>query len=138
MNSSAPVSSSLSKSPATFFLVLLALYVPLWVLGFWTDKVVLLPGITLINLIVFTPALAALLLAYHEHKAAGIIALLKRFFDYKQGQVKNLVSAHAFLVSLHRTRAVRRSTLFRDTGFRPASLVQFDFHVCCLFHRCFG
>ena len=93
-------STSKGRSPATFFLILLALYVPLWFIGLATYKVKLLLGISLLDLIDFTPGAAALILAYRENKTAGMSDLLKKLFDYKQIKSKIWYLPMVFLYPL--------------------------------------
>jgi hypothetical protein len=70
-----------SRSPLIFFLLVYALAIPFWLIG-WASGTQLLPGLPLAAFMTVCPAAAALLLVYRENKAAGAIALLKRSFDY--------------------------------------------------------
>lgn len=72
-----------NKSLLAFFLLAIILITPFWVLGAITG-VQLLPGLPIAALGTFCPMTAALILVYREHKRAGVIALLKRSFDYKR------------------------------------------------------
>ncbi|MFI4974709.1 MAG: CPBP family intramembrane glutamic endopeptidase [Caulobacterales bacterium] len=64
-----------------FFLVVFALAVPFWVLGAEWD-IQLLPGLPIAALMFVCPALAAVILSWREHGAAGVSAQLKRALDY--------------------------------------------------------
>jgi uncharacterized protein len=71
------------RSPRKFFLLVFAFSVPLWLIGAVID-VQFLPGLPLSALGVFCPLLAALVLVHAECKTAGVVALLKRSFDFKR------------------------------------------------------
>lgn len=75
------------RSPLKFFLLVFGLTLPFWVLGAVTG-LELLPGLPLAALSSFCPMLTAVLLVYQEHKAAGVIALLKRAFDVQRIKAK--------------------------------------------------
>ncbi len=72
-----------NKSLLAFFLLAIILLAPFWALGGLTGTV-LLPGLPLAALGTFCPMAAALILVYRERHRAGVIALLKRSFDYKR------------------------------------------------------
>jgi uncharacterized protein len=76
-----------SRSPLTYFLLVYALTVPFWLIGF-TTRLELLPGLPVAALMAVCPAAAAVLLVYKENKASGVIALLKRSFDYERVRSK--------------------------------------------------
>lgn len=78
MNNTTP-----KKSLLAFFLLAIILITPFWVLGAITG-IQLLPGIPIAALGTLCPMTAALILVYRERKLAGVIALLKRSFDYKR------------------------------------------------------
>ena len=80
-------STSLSKSPLIFFLLVFALSVPLWLIGAVTP-LQLLPGLPVSSLMVFCPLIAALILVYGEDKTSGVTELLKRSFDYRRIRAK--------------------------------------------------
>ncbi len=71
------------KTLLALFLLEIILITPFWLLGAITG-IQLLPGIPIAALGTFCPMAAALILVYREHKRAGVIALLKRSFDYKR------------------------------------------------------
>ncbi len=77
------INNTHKKSLLAFFLLAIILITPFWVLGAIIG-IQLLPGIPIAALGTFCPMTAALILVYRERKRAGIIALLKRSFDYKR------------------------------------------------------
>lgn len=74
-------------SPLKFFLLVFAFSVPFWLIGTVNDAQ-LLPGLPLSALASFCPMFAALVLAHAKNKATGIVALLKRSFDFKRIRAK--------------------------------------------------
>jgi membrane protease YdiL (CAAX protease family) len=74
---------SRGRSPLNFFLLVFALSIPFWLAGAATERQ-LLPGLPVAALMFVCPMTAALILVYGENKTAGVIALLKRSFDYKR------------------------------------------------------
>ncbi len=70
------------KSPLALFALVFALSIPFWLLGRSAERQ-LRPGLPLAALGA-VPALAASILVYGEEKAAGLIDLLKRSFDYQR------------------------------------------------------
>lgn len=70
-----------------FFVLVLALTIPFWVLGAVTG-LQLLPGLPVAALAAVCPGLAALILVHREDRAAGMKALLKRAFDYTRIRAK--------------------------------------------------
>lgn len=80
-------STSIRKSPFLFFLFVFALSIPFWLVGAVTG-LQLLPGIPVSALAFVCPAMAAVILVYRENKAAGMVELLKRSFDYKRIKAK--------------------------------------------------
>jgi membrane protease YdiL (CAAX protease family) len=80
-------STSISKSPLIFFLLVFALSIPLWLMGALTP-LELLPGLPVSTLNVFCPLIAASILVYREDKTAGVTELLKRSFDYRRIRAK--------------------------------------------------
>lgn len=74
-------------SPLAFFLLVLVLSVPFWVIGGLTH-IELLPGLPIDALMAVCPGLAALILVRRKNGRAGVSALLKRAFDYKR--IRNL------------------------------------------------
>lgn len=75
------------RSPLKFMVLVFALTIPFWVIGAVTG-LQLLPGLPVAALAAGCPMLAAMLLVYRENKTAGVIALLKRSFDFKRIKVK--------------------------------------------------
>ena len=71
---------TLSPSPLPFFLLVFALAVPFWTLGMVVDLQPM-PGLPIAATMFVCPALAALILAYHELGTKGAAALLRRWFD---------------------------------------------------------
>jgi membrane protease YdiL (CAAX protease family) len=72
-----------NKSPLAFFLLAVVLIIPFLMLGAMTG-LELMPGLPVAGLGFFCPMLAALILVYREDQRAGVIALLKRSFDFKR------------------------------------------------------
>lgn len=70
-----------SRSVWIFFLLLFALTVPFLALGA-LESVQLVPGVPLSALSVLCPAAAATLLTYRENGRRGVVAFLKRAFDF--------------------------------------------------------
>ena len=70
------------RTPLTFFLLVFALAIPFWLIGF--SGVQMLPGLPVSALMFVCPAIAASILMHRENKAASVIDLLKRSFDYKR------------------------------------------------------
>ncbi len=80
--------TSRTRSPLIFFLLVFALSVPFWLVGALTRSQ-LLPGLPVLGaLMAVCPLTAASILVYRENKAAGVIELLKRSFDYKRISTK--------------------------------------------------
>ena len=71
------------RSPLKFFLLVFAFSVPFWLIGAVID-VQYLPGVPFSSLSAFCPLLAALVLVFAESKTAGVVALLKRAFDFQR------------------------------------------------------
>ncbi|PJZ70862.1 hypothetical protein CH373_06230 [Leptospira perolatii] len=74
--------SSTERSLLKFLLLLIALSVPLWVLGS-IFEIELFPGFYLYQLPLGMPSVAALILIYRERGKAGVISLLKRTYDFR-------------------------------------------------------
>ena len=75
------------RSLPNFLLLLLVLSVPCWVLGA-IDDVQIFPGFNLYQLPLAMPMVAALILISREGGRAGVIALLKRTYDFRKIQSK--------------------------------------------------
>ncbi len=71
------------RLPLRFFLLVFALSVPFWLVGAVFD-VHLLPGLPLSALSVVCPLVAAGVLVYKDSQRAGVVALVKRSFDFKR------------------------------------------------------
>lgn len=70
------------RSFATFLLLLFGLSFPCWVLGAIYD-VQIFPGFKLFQLPLGMPMVSALILVYREKGGNGVIALLKRTYDFR-------------------------------------------------------
>jgi membrane protease YdiL (CAAX protease family) len=75
--------TSEKRSPYKFFLLVFALSIPLWLIGSLTP-LQLLPGLPVSSLMIIVPVTTASILVYRESKSAGVVALLKRSFDYRR------------------------------------------------------
>jgi membrane protease YdiL (CAAX protease family) len=81
--------SSRSKSSLVFFLLIVALSVPLWVLGLFVEVRGLPKNMQVTEpALAFTPLTAASIPVYKEDKLAGVKALLKRLFDFERTKHK--------------------------------------------------
>jgi membrane protease YdiL (CAAX protease family) len=69
-----------SKSPAAFFLLLVALGIPIIVFA----NVEVFPNVPLFTFGALLPVTTALILSYRENKIAGMLALLQRAVDFKR------------------------------------------------------
>jgi len=76
-----------NRSPLKFFLLVFILSIPLWLIGSLTPLQIL-PGLPVSSLMIIVPVTAASILVYRESKSTGVIALLKRSFDYKRIRAK--------------------------------------------------
>lgn len=76
-----------SRSPWLFFVLVVAITIPFWVIGTVT-RLQLLPGLPIAALATVCPGLTAIILAYRENRAAGAWELLRRAFDYKRIKAK--------------------------------------------------
>ena len=82
-----------NRSLKRFFLLLLALSLPLWIVGSIYD-VQIFPGFNLYQLPLAMPMVAALILIYRENGKVGVVALLKRTYDFR------LIKAKAWLLPM--------------------------------------
>lgn len=73
---------STNRSLLNFVLLLFGLSLPLWLIGAIYD-VQLFPGFRLFQLPLAMPAVAALILIYREGGREGVVALLKRTYDFR-------------------------------------------------------
>lgn len=78
---------SKNRSLLNFVLLLFGLSIPLWALGAMYD-VQLFPGFKLFQLPLAMPAVAALILIYRENGKDGVVALLKRTYDFRNTKSK--------------------------------------------------
>ena len=67
----------------TFFLLVFALSVPFWLAGAATGAEIV-KGLPVGALMAFAPMFAATILTWRERGAEGVLALLKRVFDYRR------------------------------------------------------
>jgi membrane protease YdiL (CAAX protease family) len=73
--------ASQNRSPLKFFSLVAALSIPFWLIGRATG-LQLFPGLPVSSFSWVCPVTAAAILVYRENKAAGVIGLLERSFDY--------------------------------------------------------
>ena len=73
---------SKTRSLLNFVLLLFGLSIPFWVIGAIYD-VQLFPGFNLFQLPLAMPAVTALILIYREGGRDGVVALLKRTYDFR-------------------------------------------------------
>ncbi len=71
------------RSILWFFVLVFALIIPFWIYSGVTGGE-LLPGLPVAGLAAFCPLIAALLLVYRTDRGAGVVALLKRSFDFQR------------------------------------------------------
>ena len=71
------------RSLLKFFLLVFTFSVPVWLIGAAVGAE-LMPGLPLSALGAFCPMLAALVLVHQERRTAGVVALLKRSFDFRR------------------------------------------------------
>jgi len=71
------------RSPIKFFLLVFAFSILFWLIGSLTSLQIL-PGLPVSALMIIVPVTVASILIYRESKWPGVVALLKRSFDYKQ------------------------------------------------------
>jgi hypothetical protein len=74
------------RNPLKFFLLVLLLSIPFWILAALTkDLTKILPiKLPISALMTFCPMLAAMILVYKERKTQGVKELLQRAFDFKR------------------------------------------------------
>ena len=78
-----PPAASESRSLFAFVSLVFGLSIPFYVAGAVTDYR-LLPGLPVSALALVCPMIAALILIYRRQHAAGIMALLRRSFEYRR------------------------------------------------------
>lgn len=71
------------RSPVIFFMLVLGLSIPFWLVGALT-RFELLPTLPVSALMTFCPLMAALILISRQKNSGGTITLLKKTFDYKK------------------------------------------------------
>ena len=76
-----------NRSPLAFFALVFGLSFPFWLIGAATE-LQLMQGLSASALMAFSPMAAALILVYRENKAAGVMELLARSFDFKRIKAK--------------------------------------------------
>ncbi|WP_373551166.1 CPBP family intramembrane glutamic endopeptidase [Haliscomenobacter sp.] len=96
MNNQAPE----NKSAIKFFLLVLLLSIPFWILAAFTrDLTKILPiKLPISALMTFCPMLAAIILVYRARKTQGVKELLQRAFDYKRIKDKKWYLPIVFLI----------------------------------------
>jgi membrane protease YdiL (CAAX protease family) len=72
-----------SRSPLLFIVLVFALSIPFWLVGA-AYRIELLPGLPLGAIMVVCPLAAALILVARESGRAGVMAHLRRTFDYRR------------------------------------------------------
>lgn len=72
-----------SRSLVLFFVLVVVLTIPFWLLGAATG-LDLLPGLPIAALAAFCPMIAAMIVLYREQGMTGVIGLLKRAFDFRR------------------------------------------------------
>ena len=89
-----------NKSPIKFFLLVLALSIPFWILAAFTrDLTKILPiKLPISALMTFCPLLAAITLVYRARKTQGLKELLQRAFDFKRIKDKKWYLPIVFLM----------------------------------------
>lgn len=85
-----------------YFLLIFALSIPFWILGFFaTDTTKLLPiNLPISALMAVCPLLVASMLTYKKQKIKGVAALLKQSFDYEKIIDKNWYFPIVFLMPI--------------------------------------
>jgi len=74
--------NSKNRSLLNFFLLLFVLSIPFWILGAVYD-VQIFPGFNLYQLPLVMPMVTAVILIFRENGKTGVIALLKRTYDFR-------------------------------------------------------
>lgn len=89
-----------NRSPFKFFLLVLLLSIPFWILGAVTrDLTKILPiKLPISALMTFCPLLAAAILVYKEQKIHGVKELLKLSFDFQKIKAKKWYIPIVFLM----------------------------------------
>lgn len=79
--------ASSNRSPLTYFILTFALSIPFWIAGALSHFQIL-PALPVSALAILCPVGAATILVYRAHGRAGMVALLKRSFDFKRVKAK--------------------------------------------------
>ena len=74
----------MTAPPAVFFLLVLILSVPFYLLGAGGERLLGLPILPTSALMTFVPMTAALILSYRGHGTEGVVALLGRALDFRR------------------------------------------------------
>ena len=91
---------SSNKQRNTYFLLVFALSIPFWILGFVSpDTTKTFPlGLPISALMTFCPLIAAAILVYKKQKIEGVKQLIKQVFDFKKILDKKWYIAIVFLL----------------------------------------
>ena len=89
-----------SKSPLSFFLLVLVISIPFWLLAAVAgDLTQVIPvNLPISALMVVCPMTVALILTYQDHKSRGVQQLLGRIFDYQRTTHKRWYLPVIFLI----------------------------------------
>lgn len=79
--------ASSNRSPLTYFILTFALSIPFWIAGALSHFQIL-PALPVSALAILCTVGAATILVYRAHGRAGMVALLKRSFDFKRVKAK--------------------------------------------------
>ena len=88
----------LRRAPLKFLPLVFALSVPFWLIGGVTD-LQLMPGLSVTALMTFCPMVAALILVHRKSGASGVVALLRRSFDFERIKAKRWYAPILFLMA---------------------------------------
>ena len=82
-NCEIPVGCAMKDSILKFFLLVVVLSIPFYLIGAVTG-LTLLPGLPLSALAAFSPMIAAIILVHRESGNPGVVSLLRRSFDFRR------------------------------------------------------
>ena len=88
----------LRRAPLKFLPLVFALSGPFWLIGGVTD-LQLRPGLSVTALMTFCPMVAALILVHRKSGASGVVALLRRSFDFERIKAKRWYAPILFLMA---------------------------------------